>query len=80
MSFVFVNGDAQARLGGQRPVAIFNRRQGFGQELGVFVVAALLGEEIGDGTGNLQAGGQRAGALGVMGAPEGYSRTRPYRR
>ena len=64
--FIFVDGDAQARLGGQWPMTVGHRQQGLGQQLHVVVVPALLSQEIRDGASYLQAGSQRAGPLRIV--------------
>ena len=63
---VFVDGDAEAGLCGQGAVAVGDWWQGFGEQVCVFVVAALLDEEVGDGSGDLKTCGKRTGALGVV--------------
>ena len=63
---VFVDGDAETGIRGQGSMAVGDRCQGFSEQVCVFVVAALLDEKVGDGSGDLQTRGERTGTLGVV--------------
>src|SRR5215472_446997 len=65
--FVFVDSDAEPWRGRQFPMAILHRRQGFCEQVRMLGVASLLNEEIGYRRCDLEAGSERARALGIVG-------------